>query len=67
MIFLVLIGLAISIYIFQSVNNKKAQRREERHQRIKEKQEQLFRVLEDNRMKKEQKDEGSDTTMLNNE
>jgi hypothetical protein len=61
MIFLVLIGLAISIYIFKLINNKNVLRREERHERMKEKQETLLQQLKDS-MNKEQKDEVSDTT-----
>ncbi|UAY51148.1 hypothetical protein [Ferruginibacter albus] len=58
---LILLGLAIAIYIFKSVNDKSRARRENRHEQMLNKQEELIQLLK-NKTNNDQIDEMSDTT-----
>lgn len=61
MIELTLIGLAITMYIFYSVNKSNRNRREIRREHLLEKQEEMIQMLKDKK-NEEQNDEVSDTT-----
>lgn len=52
---------AIAIYLFYAVSKTNRSRRESRHERFKEKQEELIRMLRE-KYNNEQNPEGSDTT-----